>query len=99
MKTVYKITYPNGKVYVGMDLTNTIDYFGSPSSDLIAKDFTEEQRRSFTITKEILWESESASDEEVRSKEVEYIKSLRSNDPAIGRNRWPKFKRQDGREP
>ena len=99
MKTVYKITYPNGKIYVGMDLTNTIDYFGSPSSDLIAKDFTGEQRRSFTITKEILWESESASDEEVRSKEVEYIKSLRSNDPAIGYNRWPKFKRQDGRAP
>jgi len=99
MKTVYKITYPNGKIYVGMDLTNTIDYFGSPSSDLIAKDFTGERRRSFTMTKEILWESESASDEEVRSKEVEYIKSLRSNDPAIGYNRWPKFKRQDGRAP
>ena len=29
-KQVYKITYPNGKIYVGMDLTGTLLYFGSP---------------------------------------------------------------------
>jgi hypothetical protein len=29
---VYKITYPNGKIYVGMDLTGTLLYFGSPSA-------------------------------------------------------------------
>ena len=29
---------------------------------------------------------------EVSRKEVEYILALRSNDPAIGYNRWPKFK-------
>ena len=90
MKIVYKTTYPNGKIYVGMDLTNSINYFGSASSELIAKDFTREQRRSFTVTREILWESESASDAEVRSKELEYIKSLRSNDPAVGYNQSPK---------
>ncbi len=90
MKIVYKTTYPNGKIYVGMDLTDSINYFGSASSDLIAKDFTREQRRSFTVTREILWESDSASEAEVRSKELEYIKSLRSNDPAIGYNQWPK---------
>ena len=90
MKLVYKTTYPNGKIYVGMDLTDSINYFGSASSDLIAKDFTREQRRSFTVTREILWESDSASEAEVRSKELEYIKSLRSNDPAIGYNQWPK---------
>ena len=90
MKIVYKTTYPNGKIYVGMDLTDSINYFGSASSVLIAKDFTREQRRSFTVTREILWESDSASEAEVRSKELEYIKSLRSNDPAIGYNQWPK---------
>ena len=90
MKIVYKTTYPDGKIYVGMDLTDSINYFGSASSDLIAKDFTREQRRSFTVTREILWESDSASEAEVRSKELEYIKSLRSNDPAIGYNQWPK---------
>jgi hypothetical protein len=29
-KQVYKITYPNGKIYVGMDLTGAVLYFGSP---------------------------------------------------------------------
>jgi hypothetical protein len=41
--------------------------------------------------KEILWESETASDQDVNVKEVEFIQLLRSNDPAIGYNRWPKF--------
>ena len=49
MKVIYKITYPNGKIYVGLDLTDTIDYFGSPNSKLIEQDFTREQRRDFTI--------------------------------------------------
>ena len=91
MKVIYKITYPNGKIYVGKDLTDSIDYFGSASSELIAKDFTREQRRDFTIRKEILWESETASDAEVNQKEVEFIRKLRSNDPAIGYNQWPKL--------
>jgi len=92
MKIIYKITYPNGKIYVGKDLTDSINYFGSASSALIAQDFTREQRRDFTIRKEILWESESASDSEVSQKEVELIRSHGSNDPAIGYNQWPKLK-------
>ncbi|MFA5206006.1 MAG: GIY-YIG nuclease family protein [Lentisphaeria bacterium] len=95
MKIIYKITYPNGKIYVGKDLTDSINYFGSANSDLIAQDFTREQRRDFTIRKEILWESESASDSEVNQKEVEFIRQLQSNDPAIGYNQWPKS--EDGR--
>ena len=90
-KVIYKITYPNGKIYVGMDLTDTINYFGSAASSLIERDFTREQRRDFTIRKEILWESDSASDSEVRLMEVEFIRKLRSNDPAIGYNRRPRF--------
>ena len=31
-KQVYKITYPNGKIYLGSDLTGTLTYFGSPSA-------------------------------------------------------------------
>jgi hypothetical protein len=93
MKVIYKITYPNGKIYVGQDLTDSINYFGSASSDLIAKDFTREERLDFIIRKEILWESESASDSEVNQKEVEFIQKLRSNDPAIGYNQWPKLKK------
>jgi hypothetical protein len=92
MKVVYKITYPNGKIYVGQDVTDSINYFGSASSALLAADFTPEQRRDFTARKQILWESETATNAEVNQKEREFIESLRSNDPEIGYNRWPKFK-------
>jgi len=95
MKIIFKITYPNGRIYIGKDLTNSINYFGSANSELIAKDFDSEQRRSFTVTRDILWESERASDSEVSIKEVEFIRKYRSNDPAIGYNRWP---RADSRE-
>jgi hypothetical protein len=90
MKVVYKITYPNGKIYGGMDLTDSINYFGSASSALIAKDFTREQRRDFTIRKQILWESETATDSEVRQKETEFIRELKANDPTVGYNQWPR---------
>lgn len=95
MKVIYKITYPNGKIYVGQDRTNSINYFGSASSAIIAQDFTREQRQDFTIRREILWESQTATDEEVTRKEVEFITALRSNDPSIGYNRWPKPKRSE----
>jgi hypothetical protein len=90
MKIIYKITYPNGKIYVGMDLTDSIGYFGSADHELVAADFTREARRDFTIRREILWESETAADAEVRVKEAEFIRALRSNDPNVGYNRWPK---------
>jgi len=91
MKIVYKITYPNGKIYIGKDLTDSINYFGSACSELMALDFTPEQRQSFTITREVLWQSNSAADAEVSRKEVEFILALRANDPAVGYNRWPKL--------
>lgn len=90
MKIVYKITYPNGKIYIGKDLTDSINYFGSANSNAIAEDFSREQRQDFTIKREILWESEAASDAEVSRVEVEAIRAHRSNDPAIGYNRWPR---------
>jgi hypothetical protein len=92
VKVVYKVTYPNGKIYIGKDLTDTITYFGSPDSQLIAQDFTREERRDFTVRREILWESETASDTEVNRVEVDAIRTHRSNDPAIGYNRWPKLR-------
>ena len=92
MKVIYKITYPNGKIYVGKDLTGTLNYFGSANSVLIEKDFSAEQTRDFTVRKQILWESDTASDSEVNLKEVELIRELQSNDPRIGYNQWPRFK-------
>jgi hypothetical protein len=94
LKIIYKITYPNGKIYVGKDLTNTFRYFGSPNSKLLESDFNEEERKDFTIRREILWQSESATDNEVNKKEVELILQNKSNDPKIGYNRSPKFKQK-----
>ena len=91
MKVIYKITYPNGKIYIGKDLTGTLNYFGSANSKLIEKDFSKEEKRDFTIRKEILWESKMASDKKVNQKEVELIKKYSSNNPAVGYNQWPKF--------
>ncbi len=91
MKVIYKITYPNGKIYIGQDVTDDIQYFGSPNRDLIEKDFTRDQKRDFTIRKEIIWESETASFEEVNEMENELIIQFQSNDPNKGYNRKPKF--------
>lgn len=90
-KVIYKITYPNGKIYIGKDLTGSLNYFGSANSKLIERDFTAEEMRDFSIRKEVLWESEAASNEEVNAKEVELIRAFRANDPSVGYNRWPKL--------
>lgn len=94
MKVVYKITCPNGKIYVGKDLVYNINYFGCASGKLIEQDFSWEQQMVFAIKKEILWFSQNASDNEVNLKEIEYIQTLKANDPAIGCNRWPKFRNE-----
>ena len=91
MKVIYKITYPNGKIYIGKDLTGTLNYFGSAYSKLIECDFTKEQLRDFTIRKQIIYESEGDTDQEINKKEVELIRFFQSNDPLIGYNQWPKF--------
>jgi hypothetical protein len=59
---------------------------------LIARDFTREQRRDFSIRKEILWESDTVTDTEVAHKEIEFIRLYRSNVPESGYNRWPVHK-------
>jgi len=89
-KVIYKITYPNGKIYIGQDRTDTIDYFGSPDSKLIAKDFNKEQRKDFTVRKQILWETKTATTSEITKKEIEFIRLFQSNDPLIGYNKFPK---------
>ena len=89
---IYKITYPNGKIYVGQDRTNSINYSGSASDQLIARDFTHEQRQSFTVTRDILWYSDTAERSEINRMEVEFILRLRANDPALGYNQSPLFR-------
>jgi len=84
---IYKITFPNGKIYVGKDegaQGHSLRYFGSWSDTLIEQDFTKAELQDLTLRKQILFESEDKL--EIRRKESEFIRSLRSNDPAIGYN-------------
>jgi len=91
MYIIYKITWPNGKIYVGSDLTDSITYLGSPHKPSIVADFpSREARRVMRITREILWESDTASKGEVLRLEREFIVTLAANDPAIGYNRSPR---------
>jgi hypothetical protein len=88
---IYKITYPNGKIYIGQDITDSINYFGSADGKLIAADFTPEQRQDFTVRKEILWQSDTVSRQELNQIEIDFIKKYQSNNPKIGYNKRPKF--------
>jgi len=95
MKQVYKITYPTGKIYIGKDTVGSARYFGSPDMDLINTAFAQLPKAlqmDYTIRKQILWESDTASDSELSQKEIEMIRMYASNNPAIGYNQWPKFK-------
>jgi hypothetical protein len=58
----------------------------------LESDFTDEEKKDFTIRREILWQSNDATDREVNKKEIELILKFQSNNPKIGYNRSPKFK-------
>lgn len=93
LKTIYKIIYPNGKIYIGKDSTGTFRYFGSPNSKLLEDDFTEKQKKDFTIRRQILWQSkDNMTESELIKKENEFIKRYQSNNPRIGYNRHPQWK-------
>jgi len=99
MKQVYLLSYPTGKIYVGKDSTGSFRYFGSPDIAVVNADFETlppEARREYSVKKTILWESETASERELATKELEYIRKFKSNDPSIGYNRWPRFKSGTG---
>jgi len=95
MKVIYKITYPNGKIYVGQDTTDSLmTYFGSGNPDYINEDPTLKELKDFTIRKEILWESETVTPQELKQKEDDFIVSLGANDPNKGYNLRPKFEKK-----
>jgi hypothetical protein len=66
-----------------MDVTDTLLCFGSANRQLVQSDFSAEQR-DFSVRKNIILESETVSDSEVRAKEVELITAHR-----IARNKLP----------
>ena len=97
-KQVYKITYPTGKIYIGKDSVGSCRYFGSPDIETVNADFlslSEEQRKDYTVRKQIIWESEIASEEDLSAMEIKMIREYRSNDPKIGYNRFPPFRNKE----
>ncbi len=95
MKQIYMVTYPTGKIYIGKDTVGSYRYFGSPDIDVVNTDFMSlppEVRKDYTVRKQILWESESATEQELAAKEVEFIRQYQAHNPEIGYNRWPKYK-------
>jgi hypothetical protein len=92
MKVIYKITYPNGKIYIGQDTTDSLmTYFGSGDHHYINEDSTLKELKDFTIRKQILWESETAAPTELKQKEDDFIISHGANNPKKGYNLRPKF--------
>ncbi len=84
---VYKLTFPNGKIYIGKDIGgagHSIRYFGSWNNALVEQDFTKEQLSDFSIRKEIIYESDDK--QEVSQKESDLIVLYRSNEESIGYN-------------
>ena len=77
--------------YIWKDLTGTFRYFWSPNRKLLELDFSEKEKRVFTITREILWHTKDIADKEINEKEVKFILKYNSNDPKIWYSRWPKI--------
>jgi hypothetical protein len=59
------------------------DLLSKCKSDLIARNFLLEQRRSFSVTRNIR-ESKTTSSSEVNRMEMEFILRQCSDDPAVG---------------
>jgi hypothetical protein len=90
---VYKITFPNGKIYIGKDVGtggHSIRYVGSWNFNKVEADFTKEELLDFTIRREILFESDDKL--EVGRREMELIVEHGANDPTRGYNAVPKFR-------
>tara|TARA_R110002094_G_scaffold27437_2_gene40488 strand:+ start:152 stop:541 length:390 start_codon:yes stop_codon:yes gene_type:complete len=90
---VYKITFPNGKIYVGKDVGeggHSLRYFGTWNREVVEADFSREELIDFSLRKEILFES--GDKQEVGREEMRLIAQLGSNNPDYGYNRTPKYR-------
>lgn len=86
MMHVFLLRYPNGKVYVGYDLTGDPTYVPSPKSHLAKEELKLYATKgvSLTVEKTILLETEDRG--EARRIQTEQIRNLASDKPEIGYN-------------
>ena len=55
----YRITFPNGKIYIGEDiggLGHSLRYFGSWHNETVAADFSDAGLLDFSLRKEIIFD-------------------------------------------
>lgn len=88
---VYKITYPNGKIYIGIDFSKTPcpwQYLGSSTNQQLQIDCDNWRKKynSWEIQQEILFESTTCTVSELRKIEQEQIIAHQANHPKIGYN-------------
>jgi hypothetical protein len=92
---IYKITFLNGKIYIGSDHQKNIDvvgkfYLGSFNEEYVYNDLLKcgwNGQKPFYVSKEIIWESNDTTKSELTKKEMLLIKQHKSNDFNIGYNR------------
>jgi hypothetical protein len=88
---VYKITYPNGKIYVGVDwgkLAIPWNYVGSSKNPQLKIDCDSyrENSQKWMIEQEILFESWTCSKKEILKIEHEMILKYQATSPEVGYN-------------
>lgn len=86
MKQVFKLTFPNRKVFIGKDGRGSITCFEGYSREAVEADFRNVILPAFSITKEVLWESEKAGEEEMETVVERYVRMFRADDPQFGYN-------------
>jgi hypothetical protein len=92
-KVVYKVTYPNGRIRVGHDVTEqTIESSAASMRSWSPRISRESSARISPGARRSSGRSDSATDEGLTRRKLEFVRELRANDPAVGYNRKPKFK-------
>ena len=93
---IYKITYPNGKIYIGQVYKTKADrdtvvpwlYIGSSKNPDLISDCKEWMMKKEVgcLKQEILFQSTTCTRKELKTQEREWIKKLGATDPKTGYN-------------
>ena len=93
---VFKITFPNGKIYIGSDTARTarldfFKYFGSPlkaKTEMLSElgEYLDGEL-AYVLKKEILHSEKDVRVGDILSIEQKFISSLHAKDPEVGYNR------------
>ena len=88
MPYIYKITYPDGKIYIGSDMTDSYNYCGSPRSKELME-YLKSIKEDIDMHKQILKEypKGTITKKELYAEEKSFIQKYQSTNPEIGYNK------------